>query len=96
MDFNIPAFRHCLPSRCLAMVFHKPFSSDGRLIRLVAAFISEVPSNLSQYVYLFSSMRATGSLIILDLIIAVIYSTSYEAVISIFTVKKQSSDHSDW
>jgi hypothetical protein len=33
MDSNIPAFRHCSPSRCLAMVFHKPFSSDGRLIR---------------------------------------------------------------
>jgi hypothetical protein len=33
MDFTIPAFRHCLRSRCLAMIFHKPLSSDGRLIR---------------------------------------------------------------
>jgi hypothetical protein len=39
MDFNIPAFRYCLPSRCLAMVFHKPLSSDGRVIRHIATFL---------------------------------------------------------
>jgi hypothetical protein len=33
MDFNIPASRHCLPSRCLAMVYHNPLYSDGRLTR---------------------------------------------------------------
>jgi hypothetical protein len=30
-------------------LFTESLPSDGRLIRWVAAFISEVPSNLSQY-----------------------------------------------